>query len=250
MHCICVLLHLTELQCILLNYAAPCWAVLHTAELRCTLQGCSAPCWVTLRPTELPYSVPVLYFISYQLVSVLCVCIVYWKESRSQSGIIIVGCRHKSVLRIRIHWNRTLSSSVADPDSLNPDPDQAFEVKPDTNPDPRFWWQKIGKQYSWENIFSWLKIEIYRYLSLGLLKGRPSYRRSLLPLKENTQHFKKWNLLTFLFCGHVCPPGSGSRDPIESGSKPDLDPQHCYPGFLMILYPHQDPEPVFLMTRN
>jgi hypothetical protein len=28
------------------------------------------------------------------------------------------------------------------------------------------------------------------YLSLGLLKGRQSYRRSLQPSKENTQHFK------------------------------------------------------------
>jgi hypothetical protein len=32
------------------------------------------------------------------------------------------------------------------------------------------------------------------YLSLGLLKGRPSYRRSLHPSKENLQHFKKLNL--------------------------------------------------------
>jgi hypothetical protein len=28
------------------------------------------------------------------------------------------------------------------------------------------------------------------YLSLGLQKGRPSYRRSLQPSKENNQHFK------------------------------------------------------------
>jgi hypothetical protein len=33
-----------------------------------------------------------------------------------------------------------------------------------------------------------------------------------------------------MFVGHVCPPGSGSghgyRDPIESGSNPNPDPQH------------------------
>ncbi len=64
-------------------------------------------------------------------------------------------------------------------------------------------------------------------LSLGLHKGRPSYRRSLPPSKENIQHFKKLNLLTFLF---LCvmfsflepdpdsESRSGSRDPIESGS--------------------------------
>jgi hypothetical protein len=28
------------------------------------------------------------------------------------------------------------------------------------------------------------------YLSIGLHKGRPSYRRSLQPSKENIQHFK------------------------------------------------------------
>jgi hypothetical protein len=28
------------------------------------------------------------------------------------------------------------------------------------------------------------------YLSLGLHEGRPSYRRSLQPSKENIQHFK------------------------------------------------------------
>jgi hypothetical protein len=31
------------------------------------------------------------------------------------------------------------------------------------------------------------------YLSIGLLKGRPSYRRRLHPSKENIKHFKKGN---------------------------------------------------------
>jgi hypothetical protein len=34
------------------------------------------------------------------------------------------------------------------------------------------------------------KFDIAIYLSLGLHKGRPSYRRSLLPSKENIQHLK------------------------------------------------------------
>ncbi len=51
------------------------------------------------------------------------------------------------------------------------------------------------------------------YLSLGLHKGRPSYRRSLQPSKENIQHFKTWNFLTFsLFMWVIFPsfgpPGS------------------------------------------
>ncbi len=49
------------------------------------------------------------------------------------------------------------------------------------------------------------------YLLLGLHNGRPSYRRSLQPSKENIQHFKTWNFLIFsTFVGHFCPPGSGS----------------------------------------
>ncbi len=36
-----------------------------------------------------------------------------------------------------------------------------------------------------------------QFTSLGLNKGRQSYRRSLQPSKENIQYWKKWNLLTF-----------------------------------------------------
>ncbi len=51
---------------------------------------------------------------------------------------------------------------------------------------------------------TWWKIAIY--LSLGLSKGRPSYRRSLQLSKENIQQFKTWNFFTFfLFVGHFCP---------------------------------------------
>ncbi len=45
-------------------------------------------------------------------------------------------------------------------------------------------------------IFFWSKLAIY--LSLGIIKERPSYRRSLRPSKENIQPFK-WNFVTFLF---------------------------------------------------
>jgi hypothetical protein len=40
--------------------------------------------------------------------------------------------------------------------------------------------QKIEKNYSWKK----------KYLSLGLHKERPSYRRSLQLSKEAIQHFK------------------------------------------------------------
>ncbi len=54
--------------------------------------------------------------------------------------------------------------------------------------------------------FKNLKIVIY--LSLRLHKGRPSYRRSINPSKENIQHFKL-KISAFLW-GQFCPPGTGS----------------------------------------
>jgi hypothetical protein len=64
-------------------------------------------------------------------------------------------------------------TSVADPDSLDPDP--ALKVNPDPVRIQVLYDQKLEK------------------IQLGncLLKGRLSYRRSLQPSKENIQHFKK-----------------------------------------------------------
>ncbi len=44
-------------------------------------------------------------------------------------------------------------------------------------------------------LFSWSKIAIY--LSLGLHKERPRYRRSIQHSKENILHFKTWKFCTF-----------------------------------------------------
>ncbi len=88
---------------------------------------------------------------------------------------------------------------------------------------------KNWKKYSWNFFlfFFWSKIAIY--LSLGLQKWHPNYRRSLQPSKDNIQHFKKWNLLTvFYFSGPFLPsriririrvayPDTDHRDPTESG---------------------------------
>ncbi len=48
------------------------------------------------------------------------------------------------------------------------------------------------------------------YLSLGLHKERPSYRRSLQLSKEAIQHFKTWTLKKITVVGDFCPPGSRS----------------------------------------
>ena len=115
-----------------------------------------------------------------------------------------------------------LLNSVVDPYSFFPDPD----------PDPEC---DVGDQYgsgsgfririqiqygsralmtkNWKKItaekkvnFFWSKTAIY--LSLGLHKVCPGYRRSLQLTKEAIQHFKTWIFSTFV--GHFCPPGSGS----------------------------------------
>ncbi len=61
------------------------------------------------------------------------------------------------------------------------------------------------------NFLSFFLSNIEIYLYRGLCTGHPSYRQSLQSSKENIQHFKKWNVLTFsIFVGHFSPPGSGS----------------------------------------
>ncbi len=55
---------------------------------------------------------------------------------------------------------------------------------------------------SWNNITAENKFDIFlikncNLLFPGLIKGRPSYRRSLQPSKENIQHFETWKFWTF-----------------------------------------------------
>ena len=74
------------------------------------------------------------------------------------------------------------------------------------------------------------------YLSLGIHKGRLSYKRSLKLSKENIQHFKTWNfLILFYFCGPFCPPGSGS------GSSYHIESRSTDP----LIWLNPDPKPWF-----
>jgi len=65
-------------------------------------------------------------------------------------------------------------------------------------------WQKLEKIYNKKmlNFFYQIAIYILQYLSLGLHKGRPSYRRSLQPVKKNIQHeireISKFQVMKFL----------------------------------------------------
>ncbi len=105
----------------------------------------------------------------------------------------------------------------------NPDP---IRIQSGFNPDPRFRWQKTEEKI----FFSLFLIKSAVYLC-------QIYRRSLQLSKENIQHFKKIDLLTYFYvCGLFLPSWfrikKGSRDTIDSGSNPDPDsdpdpdPQH------------------------
>jgi hypothetical protein len=84
--------------------------------------------------------------------------------------------------------------------------------------------QKLKRIYSWNIFFFDKKL---RFISIGLHKGRPGYRRSLQPTKENIQHFKTLNFFTFsifwvIFASHES--GSGFSQPKSMRIQEDLDP--------------------------
>ncbi len=50
---------------------------------------------------------------------------------------------------------------------------------------------------NWRKKYTWKFFKIFFLIKNCLHKRRPSYRSSLHPSKENIQHFKKWNVVTF-----------------------------------------------------
>jgi hypothetical protein len=112
---------------------------------------------------------------------------------------------------------------------VNPDPDTDAEIR-----SQGFDEQKLKKtEFFLCGIFFDQKLQ-FTYL-LSHYKGRPSFRRSLQPSKENIQHFKKMKFINFFLLWVIfalldpdsdCESGYGSKDPTESGSNPDPDPQH------------------------
>jgi hypothetical protein len=159
---------------------------------------------------------------------------------RTRSGS---ASKWKAVSGSALKWCGS-ATRFADPHWFHLDQDPTFRLNtnPDSDPDPiriqGFNDQKLNKNYTKkkQNFFNQTAI----YLSLGLHKVRPSYRRSLQLSREAIQHLKtlikkKKNLLLWVIFALLDPDpdsGSGSTDPIESGSNPDPDPQpcpqHCY----------------------
>jgi hypothetical protein len=103
----------------------------------------------------------------------------------------------------------------------------------------------MKKKITGEKKFHFFRIKTTIYLSLGLHEGRPSYRRSPQPSKENIQHFKTWTFLFFQFLWVIfifalldpdqdqdSESGYGSTDLIESGSNPD--PKRWFSEILLV----------------
>ncbi len=93
-----------------------------------------------------------------------------------------------------------------------------YSISSKSGSDPGFCWPKIEKNNQLKkNILFWYKKNA-NYLSLGLTRQEKlKEKASLQPSKDNIQHVKKWNLLTFFyFCGSFCPPASGMRIRIRS----------------------------------
>ncbi len=91
------------------------------------------------------------------------------------------------------------------------------------NPDP------VQDSDSWERLekkFFWFINYPTFYLSLGLHKGCPSYRRSLrLSKKENIQHFKTWYFLLLWVISALLFFGSRFSGPKWMRFRADPDPQ-------------------------
>ncbi len=114
------------------------------------------------------------------------------------SGSGSVGYRHGSG-----DAYQNVTDRVADPHWFYAVSDPAFFLSADPDPGSwsRVWWPKIEKYLQF---FFGSKIAIY--LSLGLHKGRPSYRKSLQPSKKEHPALQNMKILYFFyFCGTFLP---------------------------------------------
>ncbi len=102
-----------------------------------------------------------------------------------------------------------------------------------TNPDPGFWWPKIGKnlnlQLKKNLIFSWSKIAIYLSLALlrtSKLQEKPSAMKKRHPAFQNMKFLYFFLFLWVIFAlpDPYSGSGSGFTDLIKFGSYTDPDP--------------------------
>jgi hypothetical protein len=95
---------------------------------------------------------------------------------------------------------------------LNPDPDPAFEVNSDTNPDmDPIRIQGFDEEKMEENFFFFYQNLPFTYPKASI-KDMKATGEAFSPQKRTSQRFKKLNALTFsIFVSHFCPPRSVLR---------------------------------------
>jgi hypothetical protein len=120
------------------------------------------------------------------------------------------------------------------------DPDPAFQVDPDTDPDPiriqGFDDQKVKKKNTAEIV-----LYLFSIKNCNLLMSKQQEKPSALE-KVSIQHFKKLNLLTFFYVfGSFSPSwvriliANPDTDP-GTRLNPDPDPQHCLHQYLCLVF--------------
>ncbi len=130
--------------------------------------------------------------------------------------------------------SRIFFSRVVDPYSFFTDPDPEFDVGDQYG--SRALMTKNFKKITAEHFFFFF---IYQKLQFTYPQASIKYVQVIEELAFSTQKrpstLQNMNFYKFLstFVGHFCPPGSGSKDPIEYGSNTDPDPV-------------PDPQPCFL----
>ncbi len=164
----------------------------------------------------------------------ICTPVTIWKQSPSDYLRQQINKDHDTNFQKQMHRVSDPHWFNADPDT-DPDPEFYLIADPDSGSGSRVWWSKIEKNLLLEILFLFSRSKIAIYLSLGLHKGRPSYRRSLQPSKENIQHFKRWKFCPFFnFFGSFLPSWIRIRirnlyaDP-DPAAQINADP--CGPGY-------------------
>ncbi len=131
--------------------------------------------------------------------------------------------------RIRIHFIRIRNFRL----NTDPDPDP-IRIRIQSESRALMTKNWIEKNYSWKKIYFFLS-KTTIYLSPGLHKERPSYRRSLQLSKEVIQHFKTWTFtIFFLLLWVIFALLDPDPDPL---TQLNLDPiRICNPGFFTKLW--------------
>jgi hypothetical protein len=122
----------------------------------------------------------------------------FWRNRGSGSDEVTVKSSWRwlllqSLAAVQV-WKSESSDQCCGVENSDTDPDPAFQVNPDPDTDPGFWWPEIEEEKNTNENFvkSFFLLKKFAiYLSLGLHKGRQSYRRNPQASKKKTSSISK-----------------------------------------------------------